>query len=68
MLPVTRPAVSHHLRLLKAAGLVSDERAGTRRIYALRREGLDAVARYLEEVWGDAATRFQLTAENTARR
>ena len=68
LLPVTRPAVSHHLRLLKEAGLVSDERIGTRRIYALRREGLDAVARYLEQVWGDAATRFRLAAENTRRR
>jgi DNA-binding transcriptional ArsR family regulator len=68
LLPVTRPAVSHHLRLLKEAGLVSDERLGTRRIYALRGEGLDAVARYLEQVWGDAATRFRLAAENTRRR
>jgi len=68
LLPVTRPAVSHHLRLLKDAGLVSDERLGTRRIYALRREGLDSVARYLELVWGDAATRFRLAAENTRRR
>jgi DNA-binding transcriptional ArsR family regulator len=67
-LPVTRPAVSHHLRLLKDAGLVGDERIGTRRIYALRREGLEAVDRYLEQVWGDAATRFRLTAENTRRR
>ena len=68
LLPVTRPAVSHHLRLLKDAGLVSDERIGTRRIYALRHEGLEAVARYLEEVWGDAAARFRLAAENTTRR
>lgn len=68
LLPVTRPAVSHHLRLLKEAGLVGDERIGTRRVYALRREGLDAVARYLEQVWGDAATRFRLAAENTSRR
>ena len=68
LLPVTRPAVSHHLRLLKEAGLVSDERLGTRRIYALRDEGLEAVARYLEQVWGDAATRFRLAAENTRRR
>jgi DNA-binding transcriptional ArsR family regulator len=67
-LPVTRPAVSHHLRLLKEAGLVSDERIGTRRIYALRREGLDSVEQYLEQVWGDAATRFRLAAENTRRR
>jgi DNA-binding transcriptional ArsR family regulator len=68
LLPVTRPAVSHHLRLLKEAGLVTDERLGTRRIYALRREGMEAVARYLEQVWGDAATRFRLIAENTSDR
>jgi len=68
LLPVTRPAVSHHLRLLKEAGLVSDERIGTRRIYALRREGLDAIAHYLDQVWGDAAARFRLAAENTRHR
>ncbi len=67
-LPVTRPAVSWHLRLLKDAGLVEEERIGTRRIYALRREGLDGVATYLERVWGDAATRFRLLAENTVDR
>lgn len=66
-LPVSRPAVSWHLRLLKDAGLVEEERIGTRRIYALRGEGLDAVARYLEQVWGDAATRFRLMAENTPK-
>jgi DNA-binding transcriptional ArsR family regulator len=64
-LPVSRPAVSWHLRLLREAGLVDEERIGTRRIYALRAEGIDAVARYLEQVWGDAATRFRLMAENT---
>ena len=68
VLPVTRPAVSFHLRLLKDAGLVVDERVGTRRIYALRREGLDAVASYLEGMWGDAAARFRLMAENTKDR
>lgn len=63
-LPISRPAVSRHLRLLKQAGLVSEEPAGTRRIYHLREEGLDAVRRYLEAVWGDAASRFRLYAEN----
>jgi DNA-binding transcriptional ArsR family regulator len=67
-LPVTRPAVSHHLRLLKAAGLVEEERLGTRRIYAVRAEGLEAIQRYLAGVWGEAATRFRLMAENTRRR
>jgi DNA-binding transcriptional ArsR family regulator len=64
-LPVSRPAVSRHLRLLKEAGLVEESAAGTRRIYRLRDEGLDAVRAYLEQVWGEAAARFRLVAENT---
>jgi DNA-binding transcriptional ArsR family regulator len=65
-LPISRPAVSRHLRLLKDAGLVAEEPRGTRRIYRLQAEGLDAVRSYLEGVWGDAAARFRLMAENTA--
>ena len=64
-LPVSRPAVSWHLKLLKDAGLVEQRRVGVRRIYALRREGLGSVAAYLEQVWGDAGGRFRLMAENT---
>ena len=64
-LPISRPAVSRHLRLLKSAGLVSERPAGTRRIYRLQAEGVDAVRGYIERVWGDAAARFRLTAENT---
>ncbi|MBA3235909.1 MAG: winged helix-turn-helix transcriptional regulator [Chloroflexi bacterium] len=64
-LPISRPAVSRHLRLLKEAGLVVEEPLGTRRIYRLHDEGVEAVRRYLEQVWGDAATRFRLVAENT---
>jgi DNA-binding transcriptional ArsR family regulator len=64
-LPISRPAVSRHLRLLKDAGLVSDEPEGTRRIYRLRREGMEAMAAYVQQVWGDAAARFRLVAENT---
>jgi DNA-binding transcriptional ArsR family regulator len=66
-LPVSRPAVSKHLRLLKAAGLVDEERRGTRSIYHLREEGLDAVREYLERLWGDAAARYRLLADNTKR-
>jgi DNA-binding transcriptional ArsR family regulator len=66
-LPISRPAVSRHLRLLGEAGLVTDTREGTSRIYSLRREGADAVEAYLERIWGDAATRFRLMAENTER-
>jgi DNA-binding transcriptional ArsR family regulator len=64
-LPISRPAVSRHLRLLKRAGLVAEHPQGTRRIYHLQEEGLRAVQAYLEQVWGDAARRFQLYAENT---
>ena len=65
-LPISRPAVSRHLRLLKAAGLVVEEPRGTRRLYRLHDAGLEAVRLYLERVWGDAAARFRLVAENTA--
>jgi DNA-binding transcriptional ArsR family regulator len=65
-LPISRPAVSRHLRLLKAAGLVVEQPRGTRRLYRLHDEGLAAVRAYLDRVWGDAAARFRLTAENTA--
>jgi DNA-binding transcriptional ArsR family regulator len=66
-LPISRPAVSRHLRLLKEAGLVAEEPRGTRRIYSLREQGMRAVQAYLEQVWGDAAARFRLVAENTER-
>jgi DNA-binding transcriptional ArsR family regulator len=65
-LPISRPAVSRHLRLLKDAGLVTDQARGTRRIYQLDNAGVDAVQAYISEVWGDAAARFRLFAENTA--
>lgn len=67
-LPISRPAVSRHLRLLKEAGLVSDRPEGARRIYELQAEGVAAVQAYLEQVWGDVAARFRLTAENTRPR
>jgi DNA-binding transcriptional ArsR family regulator len=66
-LPISRPAVSRHLRLLKEAGLVAERAQGTSRIYHLRDEGLQAVQAYLEQVWGDAAQRFRLFAENTGK-
>ena len=59
-LPISRPAVSRHLRLLK-----EEEPVGTRRIYRLRPEGVDAVQAYLNQLWGDVATRYRLAAENT---
>ncbi len=67
-LPISRPAVSRHLRLLKQAGLVTDRAEGTRRLYRLHDEGIGAVREYLEQVWGDAALRFTIAAENTEPR
>ena len=64
-LPISRPAVSRHLRLLKEAGLVTDRPEGTRRLYRLHDEGIEAVRAYLVQVWGDVATRFRIAAENT---
>lgn len=63
-LPISRPAVSRHLRVLRSAGLVDDEPDGTRRVYQLRDEGIAAIREYFRTVWGEAAVRFRLTAEN----
>jgi DNA-binding transcriptional ArsR family regulator len=63
-LPISRPAVSRHLRLLKDAGLVVEEPHGTRRVYRLHQQGVEAVREYLTQVWGDAGARFRLLAEN----
>jgi DNA-binding transcriptional ArsR family regulator len=65
-LPISRPAVSRHLRLLKHAGLVVEQPRGTRRIYQLHDQGVEALRAYVERVWGEAAGRFRLVATNTA--
>ena len=62
LLPISRPAVSRHLRLLKRAGLVVERPRGTRRIYTLHDQGIEAVRSYLERVWGDAAARYRMAA------
>lgn len=62
---ISRPAVSRHLRLLKDAGMVAERAYGTQRIYHLQEQGLHAVKAYLEDIWGQAAARFRLLAENT---
>ncbi len=56
--PVSRPAVSQHLAVLKAAGLVRDVAAGTRRVYEIDPKGLGAIRAWLDEMWGDALGRF----------
>jgi DNA-binding transcriptional ArsR family regulator len=64
-LPVSRPAVSQHLRALKDAGLVIDRAEGTRRIYQLRPEGIAALRAYLDRLWDDALTSFTRAVEST---
>ena len=61
-LPISRPAVSRHLRLLKEAGFVAEEPRGTRRIYRLHDDGVRAVEEYLRQVWGSVAARFTIAA------
>ena len=61
--PVTRPAVSQHLRVLKEAGLVSDRQDGTRRLYRIDPSGLSALRAYLEEYWDVALAAFAEAAE-----
>jgi DNA-binding transcriptional ArsR family regulator len=65
-LPVSRPAVSQHLRVLKDAGLVADRAVGTRRIYQIRQLGVQAIHGYLDQMWGQAMAAFQAEAERMA--
>ena len=62
-LPVTRPAVSQHLKVLKEAGLVSDRSVGTRRIYYIDPKGLGAMRAWLDQIWDSALEGFALAAE-----
>jgi DNA-binding transcriptional ArsR family regulator len=64
-LPVSRPAVSQHLKILKDAGLVEERSEGVRRIYSLRREGLMELREWLDSFWGDALEAFRLEAEKS---
>lgn len=57
-LPVSRPAVSQHLRVLKEAGLVSDRKDGTRRLYRVDPGGLAGLRDYFDGFWGEALARF----------
>ncbi|HWN22368.1 MAG TPA: metalloregulator ArsR/SmtB family transcription factor [Gaiellaceae bacterium] len=61
-LPVSRPAVSQHLRVLKEAGLVSDRKEGTRRVYRVEPAGLAGLRDYFDGFWGDALERFAAEA------
>src|SRR6266702_6195857 len=62
-LPVSRPAVSQHLKILKDAGLVEERSEGVRRIYSVRREGLIELRAWLDTFWDDALAAFKEEAE-----
>ena len=62
--PVSRPAVSQHLKVLKDAGLVVDRKAGTRRLYQLDPNGVGALRAYFDTFWMQALTAFKEAVEN----
>ena len=66
-MPVTRPAVSQHLRVLADAGLVTARADGTRRVYAVSPEGLEALHRFMDEFWSRALDGFRVAAEQKAK-
>ena len=66
-LPVSRPAVSQHLKVLKAAGLVTDRPDGTRRLYQLDPSGIEAVRGYFDTLWTQALAAFKTAVEKEDR-
>jgi DNA-binding transcriptional ArsR family regulator len=62
--PVSRPAVSQHLRVLEDAGLVSHRREGTRHLYELEPTGVAELRAWVDDFWSDALPRFKAAAEN----
>jgi DNA-binding transcriptional ArsR family regulator len=67
-LPVSRPAVSQHLRVLADAGLVQAEQIGTRRLYRIDPQGIGALRAYIESFWTDALASFKAAAESGTER
>jgi DNA-binding transcriptional ArsR family regulator len=66
-LPVSRPAVSQHLKILKDAGLVNDRSEGTRRIYYIDPKGLGAMRAWLDQFWETALAAFAAEVERTEK-
>ena len=66
-LPVSRPAVSQHLRVLKEAGLVTERPEGTRRVYRIEPDGIVALRAYFEGFWDRALAQFEAEAERRER-
>jgi len=67
-LPVSRPAVSQHLRVLKQTGLVTERRNGTRRLYRLDPDGVGELRDYFDDFWTDALAAFKAEAERERRK
>jgi len=67
-LPVSRPAVSQHLKVLKDAGLVMDSKAGTRRLYQLNPEGVARLRTHFDQMWTSALSAFQSAPEKPQKR
>jgi DNA-binding transcriptional ArsR family regulator len=66
-MPVSRPAVSQHLKVLKDAGLVIDQKAGNRRLYRIDPEGVAGLRDYFQQFWGDALAAFKQAVEETEK-
>jgi DNA-binding transcriptional ArsR family regulator len=66
-MPVSRPAVSQHLKALKESGLVADRPEGTRRVYYIDPHGLGSLRRWLDQFWDEALTAFQSQVELEAK-
>ena len=67
-MPVSRPAVSQHLKVLKDAGLVADRPEGTRRVYYIDPAGIGVLRKWLDQFWDEALAAFQAEAERTYKR
>jgi len=65
--PVSRPAISQHLRILKEANLVTDRPAGTRRLYQLNPDGFDSLREYFEQFWGQPLNAFRRKVEEPVK-
>ena len=68
VLPISRPAVSRHLRLLSEAGLVAHQEKGTLNIYHLKQSGFHEARSWLDSFWDEALARFKIVAENPQRK
>ena len=65
-LPISRPAVSQHLGVLKQSGLVTEQRAGRRRVYSLEPQGLEPLRAYVDRLWSDVLAAYRRAAEAEA--